>query len=307
MIASHDRTEAFHLCQSAGARGACEGLDLIYNLHMKRILPIWQPVGYSTHIIAKKVSDRYKVKTSHTGTLDPMAKGVIIILLGDERLKKKEYAKWLKEYSFDIAFGISTDTYDGLGLIKDVVFLPSELSLKQFKLSLSEVLSDFKGDYSQEVPPFSAIKVKGKPMHWYARRKRLDGIKIPRRKGKIYDIYLDGIKEVLLRDLVHSQVRKIKSVTGDLRQELVISGWQEFLFGQSRRDLIKVARIGVKISKGMYVRSLSQDVCRVLEVHGFVSNLVRLKNGIYGRKESKSLSEIFGSDFKDEYDFVSRM
>ena len=89
---------------------------------MEKILPIWQPVGYSTHKIAKAVSNKYGVKTSHTGTLDPLAQGVIIVLLDDERLKKYEYAHWPKTYEFEIVFGISTDTYDGMGIVTNKSF-----------------------------------------------------------------------------------------------------------------------------------------------------------------------------------------
>lgn len=58
----------------------------------------------------------YGVKTAHTGTLDPMAEGVIIVLLGEERYKKYELAGLKKTYEFEISFGFETDTFDGLGL-----------------------------------------------------------------------------------------------------------------------------------------------------------------------------------------------
>ena len=117
-------------------------------MEIPTILPIWQPVGYSTHIISAKAAEKFSVPTSHTGTLDPMAEGVAIVLLGEERHKKYEYAEWTKEYVFEIAFGLSTDTYDGLGLVTSF----HETSVSQD--ALKNVLAKFKGKYVQDVPPW---------------------------------------------------------------------------------------------------------------------------------------------------------
>src|SRR3989338_9649097 len=122
-----------------------------------RILSIWQPIGYSTHIIASKAAEKSSCPTSHTGTVDPMAEGVIIVLLGEERHKKYEYAEWPKEYVFEITFGLCTDSYDGLGLVTS--FHEGFID----EGSVEKALENFKGGYVQDVPPFSSVKVGGKP------------------------------------------------------------------------------------------------------------------------------------------------
>lgn len=271
---------------------------------MKKIIPIWQPVGYSTHIIAKKVSDKFGVKTSHTGTLDPMAEGVIIVLLGEERLKKKEFARWPKRYLFDIAYGISTDTYDGLGIINGMSF--EEEDLKDFKTQLKDYLNSLEGKYIQEVPPYSAIKVKGKPLHWYARNKKLESIEIPKRSGEIYKTKLEDLNTVLFKDLINAQLEKISRVTGNLRQKRISNQWKDILndFDIPKKTLR--SRVEVLTSKGIYVRGISQDICKSLNKLGFVSNLIRLSNGKFDREGSFSLQELFGLDFSSEYDFDSR-
>lgn len=272
---------------------------------MDKILPIWQPVGYSTHIISKKVAQKFDMKTSHTGTLDPMAEGVIVVLLGEERFKKKEYAKWLKRYEFDIAFGISTDTYDGLGLITDTLNLAT---LDIQKERLENIIQDFEGLYIQEVPPYSAIKREGKPLHWYARRGLIDEIEVPKRTGQIHEIKLKELKKIFIPDLIENLLDKIKKVSGDLRQEIILDQWKSFTFeeGNISSEYIFQATIEVQITKGLYIRSLSQDICRELSVPGFVARLVRTKNGSYDKTNSRMLIEIFGSDFRDKYDFISR-
>ncbi|MBD3366063.1 hypothetical protein GF360_01835 [candidate division WWE3 bacterium] len=276
------------------------------------IIPLWQPVGNSTHIIASKVAKKLNKKTSHTGTLDPMAEGIIVILAGETRLKKKELAKWPKEYKFDVALGISTDTYDGLGLIQQDSFSIKNTSKffshrEIFVGRIKQALSRLQGDYVQEVPPFSAIKVSGKPLHWYARNKNLPR-ELPKRSGEIFDIELLDFKEVSLQNLISDLLEKISKVTGDLRQGEIAPQWRDFagLREKSKDVRIPIISIRATLSKGLYVRSLSQDICGLIGVKGFVSNLVRTRNGSFHRENSLSLEEFFGSGFRDKYDFVSR-
>lgn len=260
---------------------------------MKKIIPVWQPIGYSTHIISKQISIKYGVVTAHTGTLDPMAKGVIIVLLDDERLKKYEYAKWKKKYEFEVIFGIETDSYDGLGLItnakKDVV--------KVTKPQLEKVLRDFKGKYSQTVPPFAAIKIKGKSLHWYSRNKKLNEIKLPKRYGEIYNINLISLKSVSREKFVKNIIERVSVIPGDLRQEDVAARWNKFLGNANgasvrKSQVYQVAKISVETSKGLYVRSLSQDIAKKLVTTGFVYSLTRTQNGKYSKKDCFSTKQL---------------
>ncbi len=266
------------------------------------ILPIWQPVGYSTHIIAKKVSEKYGVKTSHTGTLDPMAEGVIIVLLGEERHKKYEFAAWEKEYEFEIAFGISTDTYDGLGLIVATDFSNEKVS----ETTLNNKLKQFAGKYEQTVPPYSAIKIKGKPLHWYARNNLLDEINLPQRSGNINNIKLLDTRIVTINELTTQILNKIDRVSGDLRQKEVKQRWMDLL-NDYPKQTICVAKIMVNMSKGLYVRSLSQDISKSLNKIGFILSITRTANGIYNKSNSKSFEELFGHDYQKRYDFKSKV
>lgn len=273
-------------------------------MESKKIIPIWQPVGYSTHIIAKKVSEYLNLPTSHTGTIDPMAEGVIIILFGEKRNKKYEYAKWKKEYKFEIAFGISTDSYDGLGLTNNLEI--SEINRDDLFKKVGNITNEFVGDYVQKYPPYSAKSVKGKPLHWYARNEKLSKIDIPEKEGKIYSLEVLEKREETLEDLINEILSKIEKVTGNLRQEEVKNNWKGVLENNNSNRKIPIVKFKVEMSKGLYVRSLSQDIARKLNREGFVFALVRTRNGVYTKQNSKKLEDIFGSRFRDEYDFVSR-
>ena len=236
---------------------------------------------------------------NHTGTVDPMAEGVIIVLLGEERHKKYEYAEWIKEYVFEVIFGASTDTYDGLGLLTS--FHDGFVD----EGSVEKALESFKGDYVQDVPPYSSAKVNGKPLHWFARNAQLSGVEIPRRAGHVYEIELLDFYTKDFKHVVREIVEKINLVTGDLRQEKIKTRWAQLVETVEMGKTVQIAKIRVKMSKGLYVRSLSQDIAEKLKTSGFVFSLVRTQNGDYTRENSKTLEEVFGTDFPLNYDFNS--
>jgi tRNA pseudouridine(55) synthase len=249
-------------------------------MKIPKIIPVWQPVGSSTHYISQQIAEKYGVKTAHTGTLDPMAEGIIIILTGEERLKKFDYAKWTKTYEFEIVFGISTDSYDGLGLVTKV----SEKSGKIAENEIKNILKNLEGKYTQTAPPFSAIKIKGKPMHWYARQNRLSEIIFPKRKGDIYNIKLISLLDVPWKKIKESLVDRVKIIKGDLRQEKIIRQWESMESAES----YQVAKINVEMSKGLYVRALATQICKSLHREGFVFSIKRSSNGNYNKTNSKS-------------------
>ena len=249
------------------------------------IIPVWKKMGQSTHKIAKVISEKYGVKTSHTGTLDPMAEGVVIVLTGETRLKKYEYANWSKEYEFEISFGLSTDSGDGLGLIVKNKLKEVPPKKKSFStIRLTEVLKSFEGAYKFKLPIYSAKKVKGKPLHWYAREGK--DVTVPEKEGFIYEIKLLERNKILLRELCTTLISKINMVAGDLRQTEIINQWNKTA-DMTNTALKKIDLIKIKCvtSKGVYVRAIAQDFCDRLGATGFVFSLVRSRNGIYTRQD----------------------
>ena len=267
-------------------------------MEAKDILPIWQPIGFSTHLITQRVGEKLGVKTSHTGTLDPMAEGVIIVLLGEERLKKEEYALWKKTYEFEIAFGYSTDTFDGMGLVEETS--SRAVAAKDFE----EVLKDLVGEYVQEIPKFSTKKVGGKHLHEIA--KSDSPIEKIKKSGEIYELDLINFEEMTQNEMIQHTISKIEKVTGDFRQKEIISRWREIAKNHSPSKNTKIAKLWTTLSKGLYVRSLSQDICKKLNTVGFAFSITRTANGDYNKSNCKMLADIFGTNFESEYDFVSR-
>lgn len=268
----------------------------------QNIIPIWQPQGFSTHIIASKVAEKLGTKTSHTGTLDPMAEGVIIVLADENRNKKYELAEWLKEYEFEITLGVQTDTGDALGLIKKTDFSTKEVTEPQ----VAHILRKFVGEYEQQVPVYSAIKVEGKPLHWYARNDKLDEIEIPRRYGEIHELEFEGSTHSYIEDMIDDFESRILRVSGDLRQGEIIQCWNELKMDHSQIERkIHSFKLRVVMTKGLYVRQLAQDILNKMQQIGFVSELIRTANGEYTKENSYTLEEFFGENFKNIYNFDS--
>ncbi|KKS06795.1 hypothetical protein A3K01_00650 [candidate division WWE3 bacterium RIFOXYD1_FULL_43_17] len=249
------------------------------------ILAVWQPTGVSTNRLSQIVGERYGTLSSHTGTLDPMAEGVVIILLGDTRLKKYEYAHWRKIYEFEIIFGISTDSFDAMGLIT------GKNKLAPPKIEIEKILHGFVGSYSQNVPMYSAVKLKGKKLFERARAKEILE-NTPVKKGEIFKLCLKRYSEVSLNSCIKDILKRINSVKGDFRQEPIVSQWEKL--AGTEKKVVK-AKFEVEMSKGLYVRSLSQGICKKLGCLGFTYSIKRTKNGIYGREEAVAVEKLFSS------------
>ena len=268
---------------------------------MQSILPIWQPIGYSTYQITNAIAELTGQKATHTGVLDPLAEGVIIVLTGDERFNKLNYSNWHKIYDFEIAFGLSTDSFDGMGFVSN-----SDLdNAKVDKIEVEKVAQSFIGTYTQTVPIYSAQKFQGKKLFTYA-KKNISIPELPKKSGEIYSIETISVTERKLKQLISELILKLSAVeSGEFRQKESAEEWKKLLISPESEKVTSVAKIRVEMSKGLYVRSLSQDIAQKLGKLGFVVSLVRTKNGDYSLTNSLSLKDIF----KDRFDkklFVSK-
>ena len=119
-------------------------------------------------------------KIGHTGTLDPLATGVLVLCIG-KALKVAEYITALeKEYIAEITLGINTDTLDITGKVLE----EKEVNISENEID--KVLSSFIGEYDMEVPIYSAVKVNGKRLYEYARNNI--EVELPIHKVNIYSI-----------------------------------------------------------------------------------------------------------------------
>ncbi|MFB3901941.1 MAG: tRNA pseudouridine(55) synthase TruB [Acidobacteriota bacterium] len=132
---------------------------------MDGLLIIDKPVGPTSHDIVHQVKRLVGTKVGHTGTLDPLASGVLPLLVGRATRLARFFQGETKEYVAEIQLGTTTDTCDCEGRVIGQAPVP-ELSDRQ----LVEVLSAFRGRIRQQPPLYSAIKMQGKKLYELARR-----------------------------------------------------------------------------------------------------------------------------------------
>lgn len=152
---------------------------------MNGILIVNKSKGYTSHDIVAKVKKITGEKVGHTGTLDPLATGVLPLLIGKGTLCSKYLMNHDKTYIVLLKLGIQKNTGDEEGeIIQEESVNENMLEEKTVKT----VLESFLGEQEQIPPVYSAIKVNGKKLYEYARKGQ--EVEVKPRKITIYDINL---------------------------------------------------------------------------------------------------------------------
>lgn len=192
---------------------------------MDGILIVSKPKQYTSHDVVAKVKKICKEKVGHTGTLDPMATGVLPLLLGQGTKLSKYLINHDKIYIATIQLGQKTDTLDSEGnIIGERNVDLSTLS----KENVQQVLETLKGKQIQTPPMYSAIKVNGKKLYEYA-RKGVE-VEVPKREIEIYNIQLLNIKNETIEFKVHcSKGTYIRTLCETIAEKLGTIGYMKEL------------------------------------------------------------------------------
>ncbi len=214
---------------------------------MNGVIAINKEKGYTSRDIVNIVGKVYHTKkVGHTGTLDPMATGVLIVCVGKATKLVSLLTATEKEYIADVLLGVETDSLDTDGNVL------REENVDCDQTRIDQVLKSMKKTYLQEVPKYSAVKVKGKKLYEYARSNQ--EVKLPKKEVTIYD--LERISDVFYEN-------------GKIRFQ-----------------------IRCKVSKGTYIRSLIRDIAHELGTIGIMSGLCRTKQGEFELKDCVSLEQL---------------
>ena len=127
--------------------------------------------------ICKKFNTR---KVGHTGTLDPIATGVLVVCIGNGLKICELLTNHDKEYIAKVILGIETDMLD----ITGKVLHEEDVYIEEDKIR--ECVNSFRGEYLQEVPIYSSVKVNGKKLYEYARKNEY--VELPKKMVSIKDI-----------------------------------------------------------------------------------------------------------------------
>lgn len=192
-------------------------------------------------------------KVGHAGTLDPFATGLLIVCAGRQATKIiPRFMAGEKEYLATLRLGVETSTYDTEGQItaRTPVGTVSDEELE-------ECLSRFRGSQLQVPPAYSALKHKGKPLYYYARK----GIEIEKEARPV-------------------EIRQLVRTNGD----------HPLSAAEPQLD------IRVVCSKGTYIRTLAADIGRALGCGAHLTQLRRTRSGCFSVAESLNWDLLGGND-----------
>ena len=163
------------------------------------------------NMVCKKINTR---RVGHTGTLDPLATGLMVLCVGEALKLVELLTNHDKDYIAKVKLGIKTDTYDITGTVIE--------EKKDYNLNendLIKTLESFNGEYLQEVPIYSSIKVNGKKLYEYAREKK--DVILPKRLVKISNIKLiEFNNESFTFSVTVSSGTYIRSLINDIGNKL---------------------------------------------------------------------------------------
>jgi tRNA pseudouridine55 synthase len=188
---------------------------------MEGIVLFNKPKNYTSYQIVEFFKNRTKKKVGHGGTLDPLAEGLLILGIGEYT---KELNKFLKEsiktYIAEIVLGARSTTHDREGKIYPNDELINYPNIDRIK----EVINSFIGEIEQIPPPFSAVKIKGKPAYLLARKG--EKVELKPRKVKIYEIKILNYNWPILKiEVTSSSGTYIRSLANDIGEKLGCGGY----------------------------------------------------------------------------------
>ncbi len=231
---------------------------------MNGILIVNKPKGYTSrdivNIISKKLNTK---KVGHTGTLDPIAEGVLVVPIGRALKISELLTSEKKEYIAKVILGYETDMLDITG--KEIKRNIPNVD----KDKLIEVLNSFIGKYNQEVPMYSAVKVNGRKLYEYAR----SNIQItpPSKIVEIYSIsllegpiYKDNTVEFTMKCEV-SKGTYIRSLIRDIAYKLSTYG--------TMKELIRTKQGSFLLEDAFTLEDIQKDNYKLLSIKEALPNI----------------------------------
>ena len=217
---------------------------------MDGVIVINKQIGCTSHDIVYKVKKILNEKVGHTGTLDPMAEGVLPILVGKGTLVSKYLINHDKKYIATLQLGIKTDTADSEGKIIEEQPVDIEKLTENY---ICNVFKTFIGKQEQLPPMYSAIKVHGKKLYEYARKGQ--NVEIQPRQIEIYDMKLLNIniqEKQIKFEISCGKGTYIRSVCEDIAKKLDTVGY-----------MLKLKRTQVGkfyIEKSITIKELEENI-----------------------------------------------
>jgi len=183
------------------------------------VLVIDKPIGMTSHQVVQVVRRGTNIRRAgHTGTLDPRASGVLVVLVGPAVRLSEYLSAEDKRYQATIKLGQKTDTYDGEGQFT------AESEVNVTREQFEEALQEFVGEIQQVPPPYSAIKVNGRRAYDMARKG--EKVELAPRTINVYSLEIIewNLPEVVV-DVHCSSGTYVRSLAHDMGEKLGCGGY----------------------------------------------------------------------------------
>lgn len=219
------------------------------------VLVIDKPTGMTSHDVVQVVRNGTHIRRAgHTGTLDPRASGVLVVLVGPAVRLSEFISASEKRYQAVLRLGLTTDTYDMDGNV--LMSSPVNISYEE----LEETLKTFIGEFDQIPPAYSAIKINGEKA--YERARRGEEVEMEPRKVRVDSIeLLDWESPEAIIDIQCSSGTYVRSLIHDLGEKLgcgaTLVGLRRTKNGRfSLRDAVSLRRLQEAFVNGDWYRFL---------------------------------------------------
>lgn len=261
---------------------------------MNGILVVNKPVGLSSHQVIQIIKRTLKIKKiGHAGTLDPLASGVLIVLI-NEATKLSDYLMAdHKSYLAGIIIGTSTDTEDSLGTI-----------LEQKKVTnlgqVDQVLYSIVGPLKQIPPMYSAIKHKGKKLYELAR----EGKEVTRQPRDVEIFSLERKSDIVYQDSRAHFKFETKVSKGTYIRSLCVNIGERLGYPAHMNSLVRLASGKFKIEDSFTLEEISKGQFKIISMLEAMNNypVVDLDENLYFK--SKHGQKISQSDIMKDDDLV---
>ncbi len=229
--------------------------DSIENM-VSGVLVVDKPVGLTSHDVVQIVRRGTGIRRAgHTGTLDPRASGVLVVLLGPAVRLSEFVSAEDKRYQATIKLGSATETYDA-----ESVATEPENEVNVTQKEFEELLTSFVGEIEQIPPPYSAVKVQGKKAYELARKG--EEVKLEPRLIKVHSLELLewALPEVVV-DVHCSSGTYVRSLANDIGEQLGIgahlNGLRRSKSGNfTLRDAVSMRQLRDDFESGTWANSL---------------------------------------------------
>lgn len=270
------------------------------------VIPIYKEWGKTPLECLEALRQKYptlkNLPLSYAGRLDPLAEGLMLVLVGETNKDREQYLHLDKTYEVEILFDFKTDTGDLFGVPTVAPTVPSGANISEGDEATIKKLSNFSSiNFSNEIkkvceglvgkqqfpyPVYSSKTVGGKPLFQWMNEGRISEIEIPKTDVEIYSIKLldDGVsdvKEVNGAEILEKIELALKSVKGDFRYDEMREGWKTMLDGKMEEKFM-IIKIECTCSSGTYMRVLAEEIGKKMRVPALAYSIKRAKVGSLG-------------------------